>query len=937
MTGGTEIIIPDSGAVFTFGKSKLRENVPSRFWLKSDVPARISCGDAHSVLVTAQGRLYVFGSNSSGQLGLETKGALSKPTSVKALRSERVELVACGRNHTIISTTRGQVYTTGGNRSGQLGLGHHENRSAFEQLQPFCGRAPIKMLAAGSKTSAALTVDGRLFMWGDNSVGQLGLGSVSEALFPWELKLGQPISWVSCGFKHSALVTDDGGLFTFGETSGGRLGLPPDQLANHRVPQLVNIPECAQKVACGEEGLYSFGRGECGQLGLGTFIFQVDLPTAVNHTGRGRIRHITCGDNHTAIVTDSGLLYTFGDGRHGKLGLGDENFANQFSPTLCQRFLNFCVQTVVCGGSHMLVFARPRPEEMEVCVEQDEVTPPYLEPAVSTLLLGPPPDVSSNPVTITSSQPAPQHNSLLPRARRRERVGSYEGFGPIQNVPRLTPQPLSLTPTGPRPDPRASEEEGSPKRAPKTPLKRTPSAPPPDLPTDTPKRKAGTPKTQPGKMAAKPVEKKQEAGTDSPVQRPPKDVAEETVAMDAETEEHLSSPKAKTEIKPAQVKGQSAKVMKGPVEVVSLTGRESEKPRESLRSKMSDHSQSQQTGKVTEVKSEVKSATARVKEATLAAAEKVGERKSAPQEDRSSPEERHRVKSSSQKEKDTKKTPVRVQRDASSSSDKDESVSKDDVSHKSVSEDDEKEDSDKQTLLLKDKKIKDSLAKSQSPSRREASKSVEKRAKAGNQSTSSNRSTPDNSQLLSSPWSTPSKTTPKIPKSSQGQTDQWTAKAGSQPATKKISSPVNSQSSSSPWDTPTNSPSKSRRRPAAGKGGHDSPKEPPLVTETAHTQEGSATGGILGNVVSAVAGVALTGSAALLQEMVSHTPDDTTHRTTTPQDQSVASGEQEATDAKHQSGWRKRVRKAVRSEGRQTQCGRARKEGGERRLELKHQ
>ena len=70
----------------------------------------------------------------------------------------------------------------------------------------------------------------------------------------------------------------------------------------------------------------------------------------------------------------------------------------------------------------MLVFACPRPDEMEVCVEQDEVTPPYLEPAVSTLLLGPPPDCSSNCITITSTQPSPQHSSLSPRARRRERV-----------------------------------------------------------------------------------------------------------------------------------------------------------------------------------------------------------------------------------------------------------------------------------------------------------------------------------------------------------------------------------------------------------------------------------------------------------------------------------------------------------------------------------
>lgn len=44
--------LPESGAVFTFGKSKFADNVPSKFWLKNDVPLKIACGDEHTALIT---------------------------------------------------------------------------------------------------------------------------------------------------------------------------------------------------------------------------------------------------------------------------------------------------------------------------------------------------------------------------------------------------------------------------------------------------------------------------------------------------------------------------------------------------------------------------------------------------------------------------------------------------------------------------------------------------------------------------------------------------------------------------------------------------------------------------------------------------------------------------------------------------------------------
>ncbi|CAL9698436.1 unnamed protein product [Knipowitschia caucasica] len=83
MAGEAEDQIPETGAVFTFGKSKFADNIPSKFWLKNDVPLKVACGDEHTAVITDNGKLYVFGSNNWGQLGLGSKVTVSKPTCVK--------------------------------------------------------------------------------------------------------------------------------------------------------------------------------------------------------------------------------------------------------------------------------------------------------------------------------------------------------------------------------------------------------------------------------------------------------------------------------------------------------------------------------------------------------------------------------------------------------------------------------------------------------------------------------------------------------------------------------------------------------------------------------------------------------------------------------------------------------------------------------------
>nr|AAI34575.1 RPGR protein [Bos taurus] len=392
--GEPDKMVPDSGAVFTFGKTKFAENMPSKFWFKRDIPISLSCGDEHTAITTGNNKLFMFGSNNWGQLGLGSKATVNKPTCIKALKPEKVKFVACGRNHTLILTGGGQVYATGGNNEGQLGLGDTDERSAFHLISFFTSQHKIKQLSAGSNTSAALTAEGE--------------------------------------------------LYTFGEPESGKLGLPPKLLVNHKVPQLVpGISEKVIQVACGgghtvvltEKAVYTFGLGQFGQLGLGTFTFETSEPKVIESVKDKKISHVCCGENHTALITESGLLYTFGDGRHGKLGLGMENFTNQFVPTLCSSFLKYIVHLVACGGCHMLVFATPR-LGMAEDIESDEINYSYLPSAIYVPISDPP---LENVL----------QRSLSARVRRREREKSPDSLrmtGILPPVEGTSPQPICFSP-----------------------------------------------------------------------------------------------------------------------------------------------------------------------------------------------------------------------------------------------------------------------------------------------------------------------------------------------------------------------------------------------------------------------------------------------------------------------------------------------------------
>ncbi|XP_038561956.1 probable E3 ubiquitin-protein ligase HERC3 [Micropterus salmoides] len=202
------------------------------------------------------------------------------PRPLEALSNIPVSQVACGGQHAVALTKDGHVYTWGQDSRGQLGLRERNLGPNSPQHLRSLSAIPLVQIAAGGEQSFALSVSGGVFGWGRNDCGQLGLGDTADRHTPTPvhcLNMKKTVQ-ISCGKDHTAALTKDGAVFTFGSGTYGQLG--HNSFSNELRPRLVAELWGAKvtKIACGRhhtlvltnsKRVYSFGCGEQGQLGHG--------------------------------------------------------------------------------------------------------------------------------------------------------------------------------------------------------------------------------------------------------------------------------------------------------------------------------------------------------------------------------------------------------------------------------------------------------------------------------------------------------------------------------------------------------------------------------------------------------------------------------------------------------------------------------------------
>ncbi|CAE8594916.1 unnamed protein product [Polarella glacialis] len=206
--------------------------------------------------VTSAGELFTFGNNFKGRLGHGEGPAVREPRRVLALAGEHVLMAACGPDHAAVLVQGGRIFLWGANRAGQLGRGHCDTNDATSPVAVALPAAATQV-DCEDQYSAAVLADGRIFAWGSNSHGRLGIVSkAASQASPAEVPLGgaRLAACVSLGSLYAGAVSTEGEVLMWGYGGHGNLGL--GSRASFSQPQKVNLGEAALQVACtrGQEG-----------------------------------------------------------------------------------------------------------------------------------------------------------------------------------------------------------------------------------------------------------------------------------------------------------------------------------------------------------------------------------------------------------------------------------------------------------------------------------------------------------------------------------------------------------------------------------------------------------------------------------------------------------------------------------------------------------
>jgi alpha-tubulin suppressor-like RCC1 family protein len=205
----------------------------------------ISLGGYHSAALSSQGRVFTWGSNEWGQLGIKHRRSFfsNKPNNyffektpvdisnlIETKSNEKIINIHLGDDHSSALSNLGRVFMWGNNANKQITnldrLLYFEKPIIVNDIFNLTTNDNIKFLNLGDRISSAISLSGRVYEWGNLNSPSFEIDSKerSEILSRFNLSVGDTINYIYSGYGAQFAISKFGRVFSWGENDYGQMG-----------------------------------------------------------------------------------------------------------------------------------------------------------------------------------------------------------------------------------------------------------------------------------------------------------------------------------------------------------------------------------------------------------------------------------------------------------------------------------------------------------------------------------------------------------------------------------------------------------------------------------------------------------------------------------------------------------------------------------------
>ena len=336
---------------------------------------QMAASDNASYVLNSHGTVYVWGYNGQGRLGLGNTTNTSTPTAIprSSFNNKTIVQIAAGDAHAAALADDGTVFTWGGNGQGPLGDGTTTQKTSPIALpaSAFSNKTITKITAGWSHT-LALASDGTVFAWGRGDKGQIGNNTTT-------MTNTSPIALSAASFGgktvrtfgttsglNSFIITTDGTVYGWGQNTHGELGI--GTTADRTTPSAIPAASFDNKPVAQIAGssYRTLGRTTDGsvyiwaQIALsenGEVVTQSSTtPTLIDRSnfGGNAIADIAAGISHNLALATDGSLYIWGQNNMAQFGNGSTTHSTAVFAMPASSHGNTVLGKVIAGGSYSL-------------------------------------------------------------------------------------------------------------------------------------------------------------------------------------------------------------------------------------------------------------------------------------------------------------------------------------------------------------------------------------------------------------------------------------------------------------------------------------------------------------------------------------------------------------------------------------------------------